>query len=60
MFEARNEISLQPSLFRAEQAKLLQPVFMGEMLQPLDSYSWPSFGTSPKAPHLFCRPQTGM
>jgi len=32
--EGRSEVSPQPSLLQAEQAQLLQSVFMGEVLQP--------------------------
>jgi len=39
--EGCNEVSLQHSLFQAEQTQLLQPIFIGEVLQPLDHLHGP-------------------
>ena len=36
ILEGHNEVSLQPSLHQNEQAQFLQPVFIGEVLQPLN------------------------
>jgi len=40
--EGHNEVSLQPSLFQAEQTQFLHRFFTGEVLQPLDRLHGPS------------------
>ncbi|GAB0182865.1 rotatin [Grus japonensis] len=42
VLEGRNKVSLEPSLLQAEQAKLSQPVFIGEVLQPSDHQCGPT------------------
>ena len=41
MLEGHNDISQETSLFRAEQAQLLKPFFIGKVLQPSEHLCGP-------------------
>lgn len=50
--EDHNEVSLEPSLFQAEEAQLLQTLFTEKVLQPLDHLSGSPLDTLQKL-HIF-------
>ena len=52
ILEACNEVSSQPSLFQAEQAQILQPVFIKVVLQSLDLLHGPPLDPLQKL-HIF-------
>jgi len=50
--EGCSEVSLQPSLFQAEQAQFFLPFFIREVLQPSDHLHCPPLDPLQK-PHIF-------